>query len=61
MNSFTGRRVLVVGGTSGVGLATAREFTARGADTVIASRSARKVDTALAALTAGGGKATGLP
>ncbi len=40
MNTYEDQRVLVVGGTSGVGLATAREFATRGAATVIASRSA---------------------
>lgn len=58
MTDFTGRRVLIVGGTSGVGLAAARQFAARGADLVIASRSTRKHDAALAELTASGGKAT---
>jgi NAD(P)-dependent dehydrogenase (short-subunit alcohol dehydrogenase family) len=58
MTDFTGQRVLIVGGTSGVGLAAAQQFAARGADLAIASRSTRKHDAALAELTAFGGKAT---
>lgn len=58
MTEYAGSRVLIVGGTSGVGLATAREFAMRGADTVIASRSLLKLEAALAEITALGGKAT---
>ncbi|MER5533971.1 SDR family oxidoreductase [Streptomyces mirabilis] len=60
MSAYADQRVLVVGGTSGVGLATAREFVTQGADTVIASRSPQRLDAALAALgglTASGGGA----
>ncbi|MEU1034635.1 SDR family oxidoreductase [Streptomyces mirabilis] len=60
MSAYADQRVLVVGGTSGVGLATAREFVTQGADTVIASRSPQRLDAALAVLgglTASGGGA----
>ncbi len=50
MSAYADQRVLVVGGTSGVGLATAREFVTQGADTVIASRSPQRLDAALAVL-----------
>ncbi|MEV4926797.1 SDR family oxidoreductase [Streptomyces roseoverticillatus] len=56
MTDYQGKRVLVVGGSSGVGLATARQFTARGALVTIASRSKEKIDAALAGL---GTSATG--
>ncbi|MBT2527849.1 SDR family oxidoreductase [Streptomyces sp. ISL-99] len=59
MSTYADQRVLVVGGTSGVGLATARTFAGRGADTVIVSRSVDKLDAALAQLTTSGGKASG--
>ncbi|MGW4980989.1 SDR family NAD(P)-dependent oxidoreductase, partial [Streptomyces mirabilis] len=58
MSAYADQRVLVVGGTSGVGLAAAREFVTQGADTVIASRSPQRLDAALAVLgglTASGG------
>ncbi|MEV5374610.1 SDR family oxidoreductase [Streptomyces nondiastaticus] len=50
MSTYQGKRVLVVGGSSGVGLATARRFTAEGALVTIASRSKEKIDAALAGL-----------
>jgi len=45
-----GQRVVVVGGTSGMGLATARAAAAVGADVTVASSSERKVAAALATL-----------
>jgi len=45
-----GQRVVVVGGTSGMGLATARAAAAAGAAVTVASSSGRKVAAALAAL-----------
>ncbi|MDH6144565.1 MULTISPECIES: SDR family oxidoreductase [Kitasatospora] len=59
VDAYAGQRVLIVGGTSGVGLATAREFAAQGARTVIASRSRPKVDAALAQLAGLPGTVTG--
>ncbi|MGY3233083.1 NAD(P)-dependent dehydrogenase (short-subunit alcohol dehydrogenase family) [Luteibacter sp. HA06] len=47
MFSFTNQDVLVVGGSSGIGLATAKAFAAAGARVTIASRSAGKLDAAL--------------
>ncbi|MEU7766945.1 SDR family oxidoreductase [Nocardia sp. NPDC049190] len=43
-------RVVIVGGTSGIGLATARRLASHGREVVIAGRSAKKLATALAAL-----------
>ncbi|WP_435136948.1 SDR family oxidoreductase [Actinacidiphila sp. bgisy144] len=48
MRSHAGRRVLVAGGTSGVGLATAKEFAALGAEVTVVSRSKERVDAAVA-------------
>ena len=47
MFSFTNQDVLVVGGSSGIGLATAKAFAAAGARVTIASRSAEKLEAAL--------------
>jgi NAD(P)-dependent dehydrogenase (short-subunit alcohol dehydrogenase family) len=45
---LAGKKVVVVGGSSGIGLATAEMAKAQGADVVIASRSADKVKAAAA-------------
>ncbi|APG06427.1 short chain dehydrogenase [Luteibacter rhizovicinus DSM 16549] len=47
MFSFTNQDVLVVGGSSGIGLATAKAFAAAGARVTIASRSGEKLAAAL--------------
>lgn len=47
MFSFTNQDVLVVGGSSGIGLATAKAFAAAGARVTIASRSSDKLADAL--------------
>ncbi|AOZ08269.1 SDR family oxidoreductase [Cupriavidus malaysiensis] len=47
---FDAARVLVVGGSSGIGLAAARAFAARGAQVTIASRHQARLDAALASL-----------
>jgi NAD(P)-dependent dehydrogenase (short-subunit alcohol dehydrogenase family) len=47
---FAGRRVLVVGGSSGIGAAAARAFAGQGAEVLIASRSQARLDAALAAI-----------
>jgi len=44
--SLAGRKVVVVGGSSGIGLATAAMARAQGADVIIASRSADKLKAA---------------
>ncbi|MGY0005173.1 SDR family oxidoreductase [Micromonospora sp. I033] len=51
--TFDGNRVLVVGGTSGLGLAVAQAAAARGATPIVASRSRANVDRALGELPAG--------
>jgi NAD(P)-dependent dehydrogenase (short-subunit alcohol dehydrogenase family) len=48
--SISGSRVLIVGGTSGIGLAVATSVVERGATPIVASRRPASVDTALAAL-----------
>jgi 3-oxoacyl-[acyl-carrier protein] reductase len=45
---FKGRRVLVVGGSYGIGLAAARQMAAEGGDILIASRSQENLDAAAA-------------
>jgi NAD(P)-dependent dehydrogenase (short-subunit alcohol dehydrogenase family) len=51
--TISGSRVLIVGGTSGIGLAIASAVVERGAIPIVASRRQRSVDTALAMLSAG--------
>jgi NAD(P)-dependent dehydrogenase (short-subunit alcohol dehydrogenase family) len=46
MNTFTDQHVLIVGGSSGIGLATAKAFANAGANVTIASRSAGKLQEA---------------
>lgn len=46
--SVQGKKVVIIGGTSGIGLATAKAAIAAGAEVVIASRSAQKLATAKA-------------
>ncbi len=50
MSDLTGKRVLVVGGSSGIGLATAQAAAKLGASVVVASRSQDKIDAAVAAI-----------
>lgn len=51
---YSGRRVLVVGGSTGIGRASAELMTAEGADVLIASRSRENLDAAAAAVEAHG-------
>jgi NAD(P)-dependent dehydrogenase (short-subunit alcohol dehydrogenase family) len=53
--TITGSRVLIVGGTSGIGLAVAAAVAERGATPVIASRRSSTVETALLTLPAAQG------
>jgi NAD(P)-dependent dehydrogenase (short-subunit alcohol dehydrogenase family) len=55
---FSQQRVVVLGGSSGIGLAVAQQVVAQGASVVIASSSAERVQQALATLD---GKAEGHP
>ncbi len=57
MSQMQGQAALVTGGSSGIGLATAKAFARRGADVMIASRTASSGEVALAELRAAGGKA----
>jgi NAD(P)-dependent dehydrogenase (short-subunit alcohol dehydrogenase family) len=56
---FSGKRVFVFGGTSGINLGIARAFAAAGADVAVASRSQEKVDAAVAELAELGSHAAG--
>ena len=57
MFDFNGRTVLIVGGTSGIGLATAEQFVRQGAAVMLAGRTAEKWLVALSYLTALGSEA----
>src|SRR5271154_7196043 len=50
MNSLTSKKVLIVGGSSGIGAATAKAFAELGADVLIASRSEAKLAETAASL-----------
>lgn len=47
---LTGQKLVIIGGSSGIGLATAKLAAAEGAEVVLASRSAEKLEQAKAAL-----------
>ena len=55
-NDLHGKRIVILGGTSGIGLATARAAQAQGGAVVVVSRQPARVDAAVAAL---GGEARG--
>ncbi|MEU4078862.1 oxidoreductase [Streptomyces venezuelae] len=50
MNRFTGRTVLITGGTSGMGLATAHRLLSEGAQVVVTGRTRDRVDASVAEL-----------
>ena len=54
---FKGRRVLVVGGSYGIGLASARQMSVEGADVAIVSRSAGNLQTAADEIATAAGRA----
>ena len=56
---FSGARVFVFGGTSGINLGIARRFAEAGADVSVASRSQEKVDAAVSELESHGGTSRG--
>lgn len=51
---LAGRKVLITGGSQGIGLACARGFLAEGCDVVIAARDRKKIDEAVASLKGAG-------
>ncbi|MFF7989622.1 SDR family oxidoreductase [Kitasatospora xanthocidica] len=55
-NLFAGQRVVVMGGSSGIGEAAATAFAADGAEVVVTGRDRERLDAAVARI---GGKATG--
>ncbi|WNI16063.1 SDR family oxidoreductase [Actinacidiphila sp. ITFR-21] len=55
MNDYHGQSVLVAGGSSGVGLATARAFAALGAGVTVVSRTEARVGAAVAEVAAAAG------
>ena len=55
-NGFENKRVVIVGGSSGIGLAVAEEAALQGAEVVILSSNAERVQEAIRSI---GGKAQG--
>jgi len=60
MGVLEGKIAVITGGTRGLGLAIAKAYIQEGAAVIVGSRSIVSVETAVAALNAGGGGATGL-
>lgn len=55
---LTGKRAIITGGTSGLGLETARVLASRGAEVVLTGRNLAAAATLIEAITAAGGKAS---
>src|ERR1700758_5199113 len=55
-NGFENKKVVIVGGSSGIGLAVAEEVASQGAEVVIVSSNAERVQEAIQSI---GGKARG--
>jgi len=60
VDTFSGRGAVITGGAAGIGLATAREFAARGAHVVLGDVDRRALDAAVSALRADGFTAHGV-
>ena len=60
METFEGRGAVITGGASGIGFATAAEFTRRGARVVLADIDQTALDAAVEQLRAGGAEAHGV-
>jgi 3-oxoacyl-[acyl-carrier protein] reductase len=58
--SFKGRKVIVAGGSRGIGRSIAQAFAAEGADVAICGRSTQSLDTAIAELKRHGGAVFGM-
>ena len=50
MHSLSGQNIIIMGGTTGLGLSAARKLVAAGAQVVVSSRSQTNVDTAVEVL-----------
>ncbi len=62
MRSFSGKKVFITGGSSGIGKATARELLRAGASVVIAARGVERLEAAVAELSSvGSGACYALP
>ncbi|MBL8643525.1 MAG: glucose 1-dehydrogenase [Rhodospirillaceae bacterium] len=57
---LTGHRALITGGSTGIGLGCAQLLADAGAEVIVVGRRAAELDTAVAAITAKGGKASSL-
>src|SRR5690606_33584283 len=61
MKSIAEQVIVITGGSSGIGLATAQEAARRGARVVLAARNASELDRAVDEIRRGGGVAVAVP